>query len=151
MFSFDLTPEQEQLRNTARRFAEQEMVPVAAHYDEQETFPHDVCRKAWELGLMNVEVPHEYGGLGLGVLDTCILREQLNWGCAGITNALAANGDRVELCQGVRRRPHHAHHDQRRVDLRRLRLHEESIRSRSSCATPSYYRPTRARRRSNGW
>ncbi len=92
MFSFELTSEQEQLRATARRFAEQEMVPVAAHYDEQETFPHDVARKAWELGLMNVEVPREYGGLGLGVLDTCILQEQLNWGCAGITNACAANG-----------------------------------------------------------
>src|SRR5712671_4907760 len=68
------------------------MVPVAAHYDEQETFPFEVARKARELGLMNVEIPREYGGLGLVVLDTCIPQEQLNWGCAGITNACAANG-----------------------------------------------------------
>jgi alkylation response protein AidB-like acyl-CoA dehydrogenase len=56
--SFDLTAEQEQLKDTARRFAEHEMVPVTAHYDEPETFPHEVCAKAWERGLMNVEGRH---------------------------------------------------------------------------------------------
>jgi acyl-CoA dehydrogenase len=92
MLSFELTPEQEQLKTTARRFAEEEIVPVAARHDEEESFPHEVCRKAWELGLMNVVIPREYGGLGLGELDTCLLVEQLNWGCSGIANALAANG-----------------------------------------------------------
>jgi len=56
MFGFSLTEEQEQLRDTARRFAEQEIIPVAAEYDEAEKFPEPVARKAWELGLMNVEV-----------------------------------------------------------------------------------------------
>lgn len=92
MLSFALTPEQQQLRETARRFAVDEIIPVAPRYDEEETFPEPVCRSAWELGLMNSEVPQEYGGLGLGVLDTCILQEQLNYGCSGIANACAANG-----------------------------------------------------------
>jgi acyl-CoA dehydrogenase len=92
MIGFDLTPEQQQLRDTARRFAETEMVPVAGRYDDEQRFPEEIARKAWELGLMNFEVPREYGGLGLGVLDSCLILEQLNWGCAGITNAIAANG-----------------------------------------------------------
>ena len=49
------------------------MLPVAARHDEEQTFPEDVARKAWELGLMNLEVPRELGGLGLGVLDTCLV------------------------------------------------------------------------------
>lgn len=92
MIGFDLTPEQEQLRETARRFAETEMIPVAGQYDDEQRFPEDVARKAWELGLMNFEVPREYDGLGLGVLDSCVILEQLNWGCAGMTNVVAANG-----------------------------------------------------------
>ncbi len=92
MLSFDLTEEQEQLKETARRFARDEIIPVAARHDEEQTFPEDVARKAWELGLMNLEVPAEHGGPGLGVLDTCLVQEELNYGCAGVTNAVAANG-----------------------------------------------------------
>jgi acyl-CoA dehydrogenase len=92
MLSFDLTPEQQQLKETARRFAADEIVPVAMQYDEEQRFPLEVCRKAWELGLMNLEVPQEFGGMGLGILDACLVLEELNYGCAGITNACAANG-----------------------------------------------------------
>jgi acyl-CoA dehydrogenase len=92
MLSFDLSPEQEQLKETAHRFAAEEMIPLAGRYDDEQQFPEDVARKAWELGLMNLEVPREYGGLGLGVLDTCLVLEELNYGCAGMTNAIAANG-----------------------------------------------------------
>jgi acyl-CoA dehydrogenase len=92
MLSFGLTPEQEQLKETARRFAADEIIPVAGQCDEEQRFPLDVCRKAWELGLMNLEVPVEYGGMGLGILDACLVLEELNYGCAGITNACAANG-----------------------------------------------------------
>jgi len=92
MLSFDLTPEQQQLKETAHRFAADEIVPVAMQYDEEQHFPLEVCRKAWELGLMNLEVPQEFGGMGLGILDTCLVLEELNYGCAGITNACAANG-----------------------------------------------------------
>ncbi len=92
MIGFDLTAEQQQLKDVARRFAREEIVPVAARHDEEQTFPEAVARKAWELGLMNLEVPREFGGLGLGVLDACLVLEELNYGCAGITNVCAANG-----------------------------------------------------------
>jgi acyl-CoA dehydrogenase len=92
MIGFDFSPEQLQLKETAHRFAAEEMIPVAARHDEEQSFPEAVARKAWELGLMNFEVPRELGGLGLGVLDTCLVLEELNYGCAGITNAVAANG-----------------------------------------------------------
>src|SRR5262245_42942648 len=89
---FELTPEQKQLKDTARRFAAEEIIPVAAKYDEGQTFAEDIVRKAWELGLMNFAVPEELGGPGLDALDTCLVLEELNYGCAGITNSVAANG-----------------------------------------------------------
>jgi len=89
---FELTPEQKQLKETARRFAADEIIPVAAPYDEEQKFPEDVARKAWEIGLMNFAVPEEFGGPGLSALDTCLVLEELNYGCAGITNVVAANG-----------------------------------------------------------
>lgn len=92
MLGFELTEEQQQLKDTARRFAAAEIIPKAAQYDEEQRFPDDIARKAWEVGLMNFEVPREHGGLGLGVLDTCLMLEELNYGCAGITNVMAANG-----------------------------------------------------------
>ena len=92
MLEFELSTEQQQLRETARRFAHEEIIPVAARYDREEVYPEPVARKAWEVGLLNLTIPREYGGLGLGELDTCIVLEELNYGCAGISNALAANG-----------------------------------------------------------
>ncbi len=92
MFSFEMTAEQRELKDLARKFASEEVIPAARYFDEEEKFPEEVCRKAWELGLMNLEVPKEFGGAGLGVLDSILILEELNYGCAGITNALAANG-----------------------------------------------------------
>ncbi len=92
MLGFELTEEQRELKALARRFAEQEIIPRAREYDEKETFPRDVCEKAFSAGLMNLAVPGELGGPGLGVLDTALIVEELNYGCAGISNAVVANG-----------------------------------------------------------
>ena len=62
--SFALTPEQRELRALAREFAEKEIRPKAAEYDEHSTHPADVIAKAHELGLMNLHVPESLGGLG---------------------------------------------------------------------------------------
>ncbi|MBI5505462.1 MAG: acyl-CoA dehydrogenase family protein [Deltaproteobacteria bacterium] len=91
MLSFDLTPEQQQLKQTARDFAAKEIIPVAARYDEAEEFPYEVLKKAWELGLLNLEVHPEYGGLGLGVLDSILVMEEINYGCAGMATIMSAN------------------------------------------------------------
>ena len=91
MLSFDFTPEQKELKKTARDFAEKEIIPVAAKYDDAEEFPYDVMKKAWEVGLLNLEVEPEHGGLGLGILDCILVLEEINYGCAGMATIMAAN------------------------------------------------------------
>src|SRR5213082_341736 len=90
--SFALTDEQKELRRLAREFATNEIRPRAAEYDEHSKHPADVIAKAHELGLMNLHVPEEFGGLGLPCFDGMLVGEELNWGCSGIGTALAANG-----------------------------------------------------------
>jgi acyl-CoA dehydrogenase len=89
--SFALTNEQKALRELAREFAEKEIRPVAAEYDEHQTHPADVIAKAHEVGLMNPHVPEELGGAGLGGLEGALIGEELCWGCAGIGTAIVAN------------------------------------------------------------
>jgi acyl-CoA dehydrogenase len=91
MLGFELTEEQTELKSLARKFTEQEIIPRAREYDQKEIFPRDVCEKAFAAGLMNFGVPKELGGPGLGVLDTSLIVEELNYGCAGISNAVGAN------------------------------------------------------------
>lgn len=91
MIDFSLTDEQHALRELAHDFAANEIRPRASHHDETGEYPMEIVRKAWELGLMNTHVPEEYGGLGLGVLDGCLLAEELAWGCTGIGTAMEAN------------------------------------------------------------
>jgi acyl-CoA dehydrogenase len=91
VYSFDLSPEQQQLKETVHRFAVEEIIPVAAEYDKKEDLPLAVCRKAWELGFLNPQIPTEYGGLGLGVMDTCLIDEEMIYGCAGIALNMVAN------------------------------------------------------------
>src|SRR5215213_9956528 len=90
--SFALTEEQKELRALAREFAEKEIRPKAAEYDEHSTHPADVIAKAHELGLMNLHVPEAYGGLGLSAFDGMLVGEELNWGCSGIGTSVGANG-----------------------------------------------------------
>jgi alkylation response protein AidB-like acyl-CoA dehydrogenase len=90
--SFALTPEQRELRALAREFAEKEIRPKAAEYDEHSTHPADVVAKAHELGLMNLHVPESLGGLGLPAFDGMLVGEELNWGCSGIATSILANG-----------------------------------------------------------
>ena len=90
--SFALTDEQKGLRALAREFAEKEIRPKAAEYDEHQTHPADVIAKAHELGLMNLHVPEELGGLGLSRFDGMLVGEELNWGCSGIGTSIGANG-----------------------------------------------------------
>ena len=89
--SFALTEEQRSLRALAREFAEREIRPVAARYDEDGTHPADVIAKAHEVGLMNAHIPEELGGPGLNGFDGMLIGEELAWGCSGIATAIVAN------------------------------------------------------------
>jgi acyl-CoA dehydrogenase len=91
MPTFDFGEEQQQLVDTAREFARKEIIPVAGQLDEEGTFPKELCRKAWETGLMNCEIPEAYGGLGLTCLSHCLVLEEISYGCTGVNTTLAGN------------------------------------------------------------
>src|SRR3989442_3012018 len=90
--SFALTDEQKALRELTREFAAKEIRPKEAAYDETMQHPADVIAKAHDLGLMNLHVPEEFGGLGLSCFDGLLVGEELYWGCSGIGTSITANG-----------------------------------------------------------
>jgi acyl-CoA dehydrogenase len=87
----NLTDEQRNVRDLARRFAEDVIRPASVAADQEQKLPLEVIRQGWELGLTNLSLPVEFGGNGLPLVDQCIVVEELAWGCAGITTSLAAN------------------------------------------------------------
>jgi acyl-CoA dehydrogenase len=91
MIDFQLTEDQLALQEMAREFAEKEMRPDAAAYDQGHEFPEPVMRKAFEVGFLTCTVPAEYGGGGLKDLETVLISEELAWGCAGMYTTMMAN------------------------------------------------------------
>jgi acyl-CoA dehydrogenase len=89
--SFELTDEQKMLQKMARDFAAKEIIPVAAAYDEAARFPEELFHKARELGIVNMNIPMEYGGVGATVLEECVVGEELGYGCTGISTSLSTN------------------------------------------------------------
>jgi acyl-CoA dehydrogenase len=92
MIDFSLTDEQKALRELARDFAEREIRPVAWEYDRESTWPQAIIEKAWEVGLMNPQIPAEYGGAGASSMDGVLIEEELGWGCSGIGTSISCNG-----------------------------------------------------------
>lgn len=86
---FRLTDEQQMIQQLAWSFSHKEIVPLAAKADTEQYFPLEVHRKALSLGLLNLAIPAEFGGGGLGALDVAIVTEQLCRGCLGIGAGLS--------------------------------------------------------------
>ena len=91
MLNFDYSDEQKQLIEMTKKFVKDDITPKAAHHDETGEYPHEISKKAWELGLMNTHIPAEYGGAGLGTLEGCLISEEIAYGCSGISTAIEAN------------------------------------------------------------
>ena len=91
MIDFALTKEQTELRDRARKFAQEYMLPHAHYYDKTGEFPRSIIQKCWEEGLMNLSIPKEYGGPGLGSLEQCLVVEEMAAGCAGMTTSIYVN------------------------------------------------------------
>lgn len=91
MIGFQLTEEQITLRDKARKFALEEVLPVSAHYDQTGEFPRKVIEKAHKSGLVNLGIPKEYGGPGYGSLDSVLVVEEMAAACAGMTTSIYVN------------------------------------------------------------
>lgn len=90
--NFGLNEEQNMIRQLARDFARNEIAPAAEKYDLSHEYPWPVIKKAQELGLTTLNVPEEYGGLGLSLFEECMVSEELAWGCSGMSTAMGVNG-----------------------------------------------------------
>jgi short-chain 2-methylacyl-CoA dehydrogenase len=75
--NFDLTQEQQLVRDTVRKFAESRIAPVAAELDREHRFPYDLVEELAGLGLMGMTVPEEYGGAGADAVSYAIAIEEL--------------------------------------------------------------------------
>ncbi len=82
-----LTEEQKEIQRAARKFALNEFPPIAEEIDREEKFPHELLKKAAELGFVGVWIPEAYGGAGLGFTETILITEEF-WrvdpGCSSI-------------------------------------------------------------------
>ncbi|WP_277819342.1 acyl-CoA dehydrogenase family protein [Teichococcus vastitatis] len=74
------------LRDAARRFAEEEVAPLAADLDEQERYPEELYRRLAEAGLFGVSVPEALGGAGADVLSYALVMEELSRGYASVAD-----------------------------------------------------------------
>ena len=73
----ELSDDHQMLQNMARDFARKEIISQAEHYDRTGEWPWDVFNKARKVGLVNLNIPEEYGGVGANVLEECIVGEEL--------------------------------------------------------------------------
>uniref|UniRef100_A0A6G1SQ24 Medium-chain specific acyl-CoA dehydrogenase, mitochondrial n=1 Tax=Aceria tosichella TaxID=561515 RepID=A0A6G1SQ24_9ACAR len=90
--SFELTEQQSDIKQLARKFSREEIVPKAAHHDKTMEYPWEIVKKAKEVGLLNTGIAEKYGGPGLNLTESCIVAEELGYGCAGIGTAMESNG-----------------------------------------------------------
>ncbi len=101
MLGFQLSPEQVAIRDKAREFMLKEILPVAWRSDAQNETPLPLLRKAWEQGIMNADIPAEYGGQGRGLVDNVLITEELAAGCAGLATSIFDNSlgmEPLRLC-----------------------------------------------------
>ena len=88
---FQLTEEQEMLVRMARDFTADCITPLAAEYDEQAKFPQEIFHKARQLGIVNMAIPEEYGGVGASTFEEALVAEELGYGCTGISTSISLN------------------------------------------------------------
>ncbi|HOE16054.1 MAG TPA: acyl-CoA dehydrogenase family protein [Syntrophorhabdaceae bacterium] len=86
----ELTPEQKDIRNAAREFAEGEMMEVARELDEKQQFDERLWQKAADLGFLGVFVDEQYGGAGLGYLEHSLICEEFARIDCGIAHSITS-------------------------------------------------------------
>jgi len=95
---FALSDEHEMIRTAARDFAQKEIAPIAAEFDESGDFPAKTIKKMGEMGFMGIEVPEEYGGAGMDTLAYVLALEEIckvdaaHGTIMSVNNSLFCNG-----------------------------------------------------------
>ena len=87
-----LTEQQIMIRNLARKVAREKIKPIAAKYDESEEFAWDIVKVLVDSDLFGVYIPEAYGGMGGGIIDMCLVAEELSKACGGIALGFAGTG-----------------------------------------------------------
>jgi alkylation response protein AidB-like acyl-CoA dehydrogenase len=82
---------QKTVKQMARTIAEEKILPVRAELDEKEEFPWSIMKDLADTDLLRVFIPEEYGGLGGGCFELCLVTEELSRACAGVAVSYAAN------------------------------------------------------------
>ncbi len=86
------TEQQIMIRDLARKIAREKIKPIAAKYDETEEFAWDIVKVLVDSDLFGVYIPEAYGGLGGGIVDMCLVAEELSRACGGIALGFAGTG-----------------------------------------------------------
>ena len=86
-----LTPEQQELQEMVRDFVAQEITPISAEMDITGTFPMEVYKKAADMGLTCLDLPAEWGGAGVDLFTTALIREELSYGDAGFSSTCGSD------------------------------------------------------------
>ncbi|MCX8026454.1 MAG: acyl-CoA dehydrogenase family protein [Thermodesulfovibrionales bacterium] len=86
-----LTEEQLMIRDLARQIALEKVVPVRAELDEKNEYPADIIKALAQSDMFAIFIPEEYGGLGKGCLELCLVVEELSYACLGVATTYAAN------------------------------------------------------------
>ncbi len=88
---FTFSPEQEAVRETVRRFCREEIAPLVAEAEENETFPRQLFRQWGEMGLIGARYPVADGGTGMDKVTECIVREELSAVCQAFASSWSAH------------------------------------------------------------
>ena len=92
---FHLTPEQEMIRDTAREFAEKELVPNAPEWDQNRQFPIEAVKKLGELGFLGMMVDEKWDGAGMDSISYVLAMEEISRGCASTGVIMSVNNSLV--------------------------------------------------------
>lgn len=94
----ELTSEQRAIKEMTRRFAEEEIIPVARENDRRCRFPHEILKKMAPMGLLGGPVPEKYGGSGLDYISHAIITEEIGRACSSVRTTISVQVSLVELC-----------------------------------------------------
>ncbi len=93
--NFDFTDQQLSVQDMAKKFAQQQVQPLAARLDEEAEYPQDLVRQMGELGLMGVAIPVDHGGSGMDYVSYVLAMEEISAACAGTGVIMSVNNSLV--------------------------------------------------------